>query len=458
MKLRDSIKEFPLLKSVVDMMQLNSSVGYNQLLNREFLVDKNKINTLLNQQSIFVEKISSHKFDTTFSKVKLLLSQLKDISGTINSLTMGQVVSEVELFEIKHFAHTTNKVSELLKEIDAEIIQIPSLSEIFSILDPLKTSEIVFYIYDCYSSKVASKREEIKRCNDKDKLNILYVELDSYQNEVLAELSSKIRVCGEDINGALLCMGQYDFLIAASELYIAEGFALPTFSDNKISYKGVFNPILRKILEEKGIEIQKIDIELNDSPLLIVGANMSGKSVLLKTLALSQYLFQYGFFVIADSAVMAIKDNIYISMDNEQTLSGGLSSFAAEMLKIDSIIKKINQNEKPLVLIDEPARTTNPIEGAAIVSAIVDKLFEKNISGVITTHYSNIKSPCRKLSTAGIIESKLDEKINKDNINNYIDYSLKEIDSNNSTSKEALRICEILGIDSDLINNAKTKI
>ncbi len=69
----------------------------------------------------------------------------------------------------------------------------------------------------------------------------------------------------------------------------------------------------------------------------------------------------------------------------------GLSSFAAEMRNIDAIVKASRKEKRFLALVDEPARTTNPTEGTALVSALVKLLQDKEMSLVIVTHY-NIKT------------------------------------------------------------------
>jgi dsDNA-specific endonuclease/ATPase MutS2 len=133
----------------------------------------------------------------------------------------------------------------------------------------------------------------------------------------------------------------------------------------------------------------------------------------------------------------------------------GLSSFAAEMKNVNEILSETAANKRLLVLIDELARTTNPAEGSAIVSAMLDMLSERNVCSFITTHYDKITSDCRRLRVRGLIENSeiKDEK----NIEQYIDYSLvRETETN--IPHEAIRIAEMLGVNSELIRKAKEKI
>jgi DNA mismatch repair ATPase MutS len=109
------------------------------------------------------------------------------------------------------------------------------------------------------------------------------------------------------------------------------------------------------------------------------------------------------------------------------------------------------------VLIDELARTTNPTEGRAIVSAVANYLDGCNVKAVITTHYSGLSTQCRKLRVKGFIEDSKDATITVKNIGDYIDYSLIDDDGAN-VPHEALRIAQILGVDDDIISEARKQL
>ena len=143
-----------------------------------------------------------------------------------------------------------------------------------------------------------------------------------------------------------------------------------------------------------------------------------------------------------------------LCLGDEQDEMNGLSSFASEMLKINEILKRA-KSERLLVLIDEPARTTNPVEGMAIVDAIVRHLNAQDSFTLVTTHYSGLKSDCKRLRVKGLRQD-LDKevRITPKNINNFIDYSLVE-DVAGDVPQEALRIAEILDFDSEVLASAR---
>ena len=106
------------------------------------------------------------------------------------------------------------------------------------------------------------------------------------------------------------------------------------------------------------------------------------------------------------------------------------------------------------MLIDEPARTTNPVEGKALVQAIVEMLEGLPSVTLVTTHYSGLGNSCRRLRVKGFVEGMSDLPLNPQNINRFIDYSLQE-DTSDEVPHEALRIAAILGCDAALLDAAR---
>ncbi|MDD3723909.1 MAG: DNA mismatch repair protein MutS, partial [Bacteroidales bacterium] len=221
--------------------------------------------------------------------------------------------------------------------------------------------------------------------------------------------------------------------------------------------KALFYPLLEEILRSQDQEFQKIDFSLDNKPVLITGANMSGKTIILKSLSLSQFLFQFGFFIPCESSQLCIVEDILISIDDQQNEKKGLSSFAWEILNLNTFLQKAKQGKKYLILIDELARTTNPIEGVAIVDTYLEMISNTNSFSITTTHYSGIKTRCRRLRVKGIRKDIIKEEIEIKNIQNLIDYSLIE-DNSDQAPNDALNIAEIIGVDKDFIYKARNYI
>ena len=119
-------------------------------------------------------------------------------------------------------------------------------------------------------------------------------------------------------------------------------------------------------------------------------------------------------------------------------------------MRMDELAKSVRAGRRVLALIDEPARTTNPVEGRAIVNGVLEFLADYEVPSLVTTHYNGIAAPCCKLKVKGFSETNAEEKITLKNINDFIDYSLEEV-TTDEVPHEAIRIARILGIDPEIL-------
>ena len=171
---------------------------------------------------------------------------------------------------------------------------------------------------------------------------------------------------------------------------------------------------------------------------------------LLQSLALAQFLFQFGFFLPAESATLPIVDEVITSIGDRQSALSGLSSFAVEVLTIDRIIKTARDVKRVLALVDELARTTNPDEGKRMVNGFVRLSRKLGLTAVVTTHYSGLDVDCKRLRVKGL---QIPENVNSlsiGHISDYMDYSLIET-RNDDVPKEAFTIARLLHVDEEFL-------
>ena len=429
------------LRFMIDNLCTHSSYSRKIMLESSMMYDKNAIENTYSVMKEFYEVVKNDENKNVIQSLQFKLCNLKDINHTISRLATSVVIDDIELYEVKSLALLSADVKNILEKISLDkIIEIPNLDDVVKILDPDGLRIATFYIYDSYSEELASLRKKLK---EKDVYQEeIYNEVMRIEDEIRAELSSKLRPYSEAMTSALNALADVDINIAKSLQMKELGLCFPTISSNDISsYKGIFHPEVKSILEKDKREYQKVDIDFGLKPLIIMGSNMGGKTIVLKTLAMCQYLLQFGFGIPAESTDMMIYDEIFCLTTDDQSINKGLSSFAAEMKNIDAVIKSSQQNKKILALIDEPARTTNPTEGTALVSSLVKLLQDRAMSLVIVTHY-NIKTYNNKcLRVKGLIDGKMN-------------YELVETHEG-EVPHEALNIAETLGIDSQWIEMAK---
>jgi len=461
MNLKKAIETHNGLKFIINNLSLSSSIGRQALMELKFIKDKSILERELEITSEIMNFLSIDYNYTRIKRIRSVLECINDISGSIKLLEKDGVLDDVSLFEIKSFSLLSEKLRDLLKVLDIPELKLPDFDKAIEILDPEKMKLYQFYIYSSYSEELREKRrlwEEAKAKEEsEEKILSIYVKCLEIEEKIREDLSLRLRDFISDFKLSIKIISKLDITLGKAQYFIDNKFSKPEISDSEFSFKALFYPPLEEILRSQDQEFQKIDFSLDNKPVLITGANMSGKTIILKSLSLSQFLFQFGFFIPCESSQLCIVEDILISIDDQQNEKKGLSSFAWEILNLNTFLQKAKQGKKYLILIDELARTTNPIEGVAIVDTYLEMISNTNSFSITTTHYSGIKTRCRRLRVKGIRKDIIKEEIEIKNIQNLIDYSLIE-DNSDQAPNDALNIAEIIGVDKDFIYKARNYI
>ena len=460
MKIKELIKQDAGFQYVIDQMEFMSSAGRRKMLNTEFLTNAATLQTEWERLDCAICAIKEYKFKKPYIELRHCLMQLHDLQGTLANLANHTPLNEVELFEIKNLAQLTQIASSAIAGLGlSSQLPLPDTTEVFALLDPDHTGISNFYIYDSYDERLTPLRRELSALqtagDDPVRISELLSEQNEIQNEVCTRLSDQLTRWTDVLVDALEQLAYTDYLTAAGELSIKWNLTKPQIGDHT-EYKGLINPRLKERNEKTHLRYQPVDVAFYPGVTLITGANMAGKTVLLKSVGTAQMMTQCGMFVPAEAASVKLVKGVLTSIGDEQDEMNGLSSYAAEIIKISDILTTCRQQEM-LVLIDEPARTTNPVEGKALVQAIIKILESLPSTTLVTTHYSGLGADCRRLRVRGFVEDMSDVPLTPQNINRFIDYSLTE-DTSDDVPHEALRIATILGCDAAMIELAQKNI
>ena len=441
MQLRKLIDSPCGLRFILDELCTHSSYSRKLLLESTMMHDRESIEKSYSVLKEFYHVVENDDNKNAIQTLQFKLCKLKDINNTISRLSSSTVIDDIELYEVKSLALLSADVKNILEKLNLiNVIEIPTLDDVVKILDPDGLRIATFYIYDSYSEELAVLRKKLK---EKDFYQEeIYNKVMEVEDAIRAKLSEALKPFASTLCEALNALADVDLNLAKALQMKELGLCFPTISnDNVATYKGIFHPEVKNILDKEKREYQKVDIQFGMKPVIIMGANMGGKTIVLKTLAMSQYLLQFGFGIPADSVEMMIYDEMFCLTTDDQSLNKGLSSFAAEMKNIDAVIKASHDDKKILALIDEPARSTNPTEGTALVSSLVKLLQDKAMSLIIVTHY-NIKTYNNKcLRVKGLENGKMN-------------YELVETHEG-EVPHEALNIAESLGVAPQWIQMAK---
>jgi DNA mismatch repair protein MutS2 len=160
------------------------------------------------------------------------------------------------------------------------------------------------------------------------------------------------------------------------------------------------------LLVAQGIDVVPFDLEMlpSERTLLISGPNTGGKTVLLKALGLFSALVQSGIPApVASGSRIAIFDNIYADVGDEQSILASLSTFSAHLKNLVEVLSSATDHS--LVLIDELGSGTDPIEGAALGGAILEALTARGTLSVATTHLGALKELATQVD--GVVNASL---------------------------------------------------
>ena len=228
-------------------------------------------------------------------------------------------------------------------------------------------------------------------------INNALLELESAERReiirILRTLTDNLRPYTDDLDDALMFLGITDFIRAKARYALQIGAAVPHLADKPlIDWQNARHPILQEAFREAGRTLVPLNIALDEASriLVISGPNAGGKSVCLKTVGLLQYMLQCGLPVPMEPASHAgIFTNLFIDIGDEQSIDNDLSTYSSHLLNMKHFVR--NADGRTLILIDEFGTGTEPMLGGAIAEAILDRLNQAKVFGVITTHYTNLK-------------------------------------------------------------------
>jgi len=371
------------------------------------------------------------------------LAFFKNIRGTIAKIE-NMPLNQVELFEIKGFLLALERFASV--QADVPVI-IGTITPSLDILDPKGLRLAPFSLE---SPTLTAIRHE-KNSSPENWAEVCLRE-DAEEKRVMEELSQALRAFIPDFLAVMNALGQMDLLRAKALAAIEYGGCRPKISMNTLVFKGMGNPYITAALAERGRRFTKISIALNQGVAVITGANMGGKSVALKTLVLNANLCRLGFFPIADEALAPLFDDICLIASDGQSTRCGLSSFGAEISRLNEIIPRL-PNEYLLIALDEPARTTNPAEGAAIARGLAEYLAEAPAISVITTHYERIAAPgMARYQMAGLCKDIAGlNSADIADLASHMSFELLMTPPDAPVPKDAITICQIMGLDEALM-------
>lgn len=412
-----------------------------------------------------------------WDSVELILMNVKEIRGSLKH-GADTVLTDLELFELKHFLLQSEKLSQLYDS--HESIRLPGIefqdtTAALDILDPEKRRLPGFYIVDAYAEDLGQVRQQKKHLevvlrqehSQEKKEQLLarrseaVAEEELIQQRIRQEITEKLRPWFDDIHYNCSMVGRLDFLIQKAKAALRYQGICPEITEQSLSLTEMINPSLVDVLREKGKEFAPVSFQMETGTTVITGANMGGKSVALRTIALNVVLAQSGFFVYAKEAHVPVFDTICLIAEEYQSMQNGLSSFGGEIMQLQNAVEQQKQGFG-LLIFDELARGTNPDEGAAIVKAVVQYLKERQVMAILATHYDHVAEYAdyhyQVTGLRGVdlkqLEAEIhcaDSKKGIDIISRYMNYGIYQVHGKEECPRDAIHICGLLGLEPELM-------
>ncbi len=429
-----------------------------------------------------IEKICAH-FDEAkpyIDALNIIFGHFKDIRPTLTRETEDIGFNDIELFEIKYFLIQSEKMMEPWQKLN-DLCKLQGFSfentvQALDTVDPDRRRIPGFYISERYSQKLKDIRqdkkeielkirkavsEEEKQMLKAKRLRIVVGEEEEEKN-IRREITQALGPALTDMQKNIKMTADLDLLLQKARLAKTCGCAKPKITDAEVYFEDAVHPYVARCLKEQGKTFTPISIAAGRGASVITGANMGGKSVTLKTVALNVLLTLCGFYPFAKKAGVPIFEEFYFIAEDKQSPEEGLSSFGAEIVMLDEVIRA-SKRAFCMIFLDEFARGTNPDEGARIVRAVTKYLNASRSVALLTTHYDHVAECAgRHYQVIGLKEvdmKKLKSEIaaagarkGVDLIASHMNYGIYQVYGETDCPKDALNICRMLGLDEDVLN------
>lgn len=404
-EVREKVREQ--LQRVNDLERLLSKVVTTKITPREVIYLKNSLRAILPIRELALSSSCAaltslaqqiHPLDTLCDRIETMLNE----DAPVNILK-GEVIKEnfsSELDELRNLSVSGKNYLDQMLEREIQQTHISSLK-----IDSNNVFGYYFEVRNVHKDKVPPHwirkqtlvnaeryiTEELKEYEEK--ITHAQERITALEQEFFTQLITEIIQYISPIQQTATAIGQIDALCGFSTLAVENHYSCPSLDDSLvIDLKGARHPVIEKQLPPTQPYIAN-DIYLDNESqqiMMITGPNMSGKSALLRQVALIVLMAQIGSFVPATEAKIGIVDKIFTRVGASDNISQGESTFMVEMNETALILN--NLSNRSLILLDEIGRGTSTYDGISIAWAIAEYLHEHptHAKTLFATHYHEL--------------------------------------------------------------------
>lgn len=294
----------------------------------------------------------------------------------------------------RHMRATESKVRDILQRIisssQAKYLQESIITQRSGrYVVPVKSefkNEIPGLVHDLSGSGSTFFIEPMGVVKANNELRELQAKEEKEIDRILAELSAEAASFREDINLDYELLIRLDVIFARAKLSNKMHAMAPGLSAKGLNLRRARHPLL----PPKTAVANDLSLGKTFDTLVITGPNTGGKTVTLKTIGLLTLMAQCGLHIPAgDGSVIKVCKRVLADIGDEQSIAQSLSTFSSHMSNIVGILEETD--DETLILLDELGGGTDPVEGAALASAIIDHARSLGAMVAATTHYAELK-------------------------------------------------------------------
>ena len=260
-------------------------------------------------------------------------------------------------------------------------------------------NDIPGLVHDVSASGSTYFVEPMSAVNANNALRELELKEKKEIERILAELSAEAAGYREAINLDYQMLVQLDVIFAKAKLAYQMRAGAPIMNDQgRVELRKARHPLI----DPKIVVPITVRLGTDFDTMIITGPNTGGKTVTLKTIGLLTLMAECGLHIPAgDGSVLSTFDAILADIGDEQSIAQSLSTFSSHMRTIVDVVAQCD--DRTLVLFDELGAGTDPAEGAALATAIIEFCRKMGSHVVATTHYAELK--LYAMRTKGVINA-----------------------------------------------------